>query len=86
MHSGYDMLMSVRFYKDDPCLIKQFNFLLDEGMRLFGEIFMIEYVPMVRYLTGKINVKNIIAQNRREMFDFYWKVYNDHKRVFLKSL
>lgn len=40
--------MSTRFSIDDPQFIR-FNWLIEEGMRLFGEVHMIEFVP------GKLN-------------------------------
>lgn len=73
-----DMLMSVRFTKEDP-LFQRFTFLIEEGMRLFGEVLMVEYLPATQYLPGVINAKNKIQRNRQEMFDFYRKVINDHR-------
>lgn len=75
-----DMLMSVRFTKEDP-LFQRFTFLIEEGMRLFGEVLMVEYLPAIQYLPGVINAKNKIQRNRQEMFDFYRKVINDHRET-----
>lgn len=75
-----DMLMSVRFSKEDP-LFQRFTFLIEEGMRLFGEVLMVEYLPAIQYLPGVINAKNKIQRNRQEMFDFYRKVINDHRET-----
>lgn len=74
------MLMSVRFTKEDP-LFQRFTFLIEEGMRLFGEVLMVEYLPAIQYLPGVINAKNKIQRNRQEMFDFYRKVINDHRET-----
>jgi 26-hydroxylase len=75
------VLMSVRFSIDDP-KFKRFNWLIEEGMRLFGEILTIDYIPQVQYLPGSINAKNKIAKNRQEMFDFYREVIDEHKKTF----
>lgn len=76
-----DLMMSVRFTIDDP-RFKRFNWLIDEGMRLFGEVHMMDYIPAIQYLPGKVNTKNKIAQNRREMFDFYRDIINEHRAAF----
>lgn len=76
-----DLLMSVRFSKDDA-LFKRFTFLIEEGMRLFGEILLVDYLPAIQYLPGTINAKNKIKQNRLEMFDFYRKVIDEHRNTF----
>lgn len=73
--------MSVRFTLDDH-RFRRFNALIEEGMRLFGEILTIDYIPQVQYLPGSINAKNKIAKNRQEMFDFYREVIDEHKRTF----
>ena len=73
--------MSIRFSLDDP-KFKRFNSLIEEGMRLFGEILTIDYIPQIQYLPGNINAKNKIAKNREEMFDFYREVIDEHKKTF----
>lgn len=73
--------MSVRFSLDDP-RFKRFNWLIEEGMRLFGEVHMIDYIPAIQYLPGKVNTKNKIAQNRVEMFNFYREIINEHRIAF----
>lgn len=76
-----NIIMSVRFSIDDP-KFKRFNWLIEEGMRLFGEIHTIDYIPQIQYLPGNINAKNKIAKNREEMFDFYREIIEEHKRTF----
>lgn len=76
-----NIIMSVRFSLEDP-KFKRFNWLIEEGMRLFGEIHTIDYIPQIQYLPGNINAKNKIAKNRQEMFDFYREVIDEHKRSF----
>lgn len=76
-----NLLMSVRFSIDDPRFIR-FNWLIEEGMRLFGEVHMIDYIPTLQYLPGKGNAKNKIAHNRLEMFDFYRDVLEEHRATF----
>lgn len=76
-----NIMMSVRFSIDDP-KFKRFTFLIEEGMRLFGEIHTVDYIPTVQYLPGKQTARNKIAQNREDMFDFYREVINEHKRTF----
>lgn len=75
------ILMSVRFSIDDP-KFRRFNFLIEEGMRLFGEIHTVDYIPTVQYLPGKLNAKNKIAKNREEMQQFYREVIDDHKKTY----
>lgn len=77
-------MMSVRFSIDDP-KFQRFTALIEEGMRLFGEIHMIDYIPSVQYLPGKSNTKQKIAQNREEMFQFYKEVIEDHRNTFDSS-
>lgn len=77
-----NMMMSVRFSADDP-KFKRFTFLIEEGMRLFGEVHTVDYIPSVQYLPGKQTACNKIAQNRQDMFDFYREVIDEHKRTFV---
>lgn len=79
-----NMMMSVRFSIDDP-KFKRFTFLIEEGMRLFGEVHTVDYIPTVQYLPGKQTACNKIAQNREDMFDFYREVIEEHKRTFDSS-
>ncbi|CRL05883.1 CLUMA_CG019030, isoform A [Clunio marinus] len=76
-----NLLMSVRFTRDDPKFIK-FNRMIDEGMILFGQIYTIDYFPVTQYLPGMKSARNQIAENRREMFSFYKEVIEDHKKNF----
>lgn len=76
-----NLIMSVRFSNDDP-QFKRFNWLIDEGFRLFGEVHMIDYIPLIQYLPGNVNTKNKILQNRCEMFQFYQEVIEQHRATF----
>lgn len=76
-----NIMMSVRFSIDDP-RFRRFIYLIEEGMRLFGEITTVDYIPTVQYLPGKLNARNKIANNRKEMMQFYQEVIDDHKRTF----
>lgn len=76
-----NMMMSVRFSLNDP-KFHRFTHLIEEGMRLFGEINTIEYIPTVQYLPGKFSAKQKIVDNRQEIFEFYREVIKDHKSTF----
>jgi 26-hydroxylase len=73
--------MSVRFSADDPKFLR-FNFLIEEGMRLFGQIHTIDYFPKLQYLPKNCQIRNEINQNRQEMFSFYREVIEEHKNTF----
>jgi 26-hydroxylase len=75
------MLMSVRFTQDDPKFIR-FNQMIAEGMRLFGKIYSIDYIPALQYLPTIQKAKSQIAQNRKEMFEFHREVIEEHRRTF----
>nr|AID61380.1 cytochrome P450 [Calliphora stygia] len=75
------IMMSVRFSIDDP-KFRRFNFLIEEGMRLFGEIHTVDYIPTVQYFPSILTAKNKIAKNREEMQKFYQDVIDDHKKSF----
>lgn len=74
-------MMSVRFSIDDP-RFRRFTWLIEEGMRLFGEINTVDYIPTYQYLPGKAYARNKIAKNREEMFNFYQEVIDEHRRTF----
>lgn len=80
-----NLLMSVRFTASDPKFIR-FNSMIEEGMRLFGEITSVDYIPITQYLPAFRNAfqtaKSQIADNRKEMFAFYRDVIEDHRRTF----
>lgn len=76
-----NILMSLRFKIDDP-KFQRFNFLIEEGFRLFGEILTIDYIPTIQYLPGTVTTRNKIARNREEMFNFYKEVIEDHRQTF----
>lgn len=80
-----NMMMSVRFSMDDP-KFRRFTFLIEEGMRLFGEVHTVDYIPSVQYLPGKKSACNKIAQNRQDMFAFYREVIDEHKRTFVPGV
>lgn len=75
------IMMSVRFSIDDP-KFRRFNFLIEEGMRLFGEIHTVDYIPTVQYFPTILTAKNKIVKNREEMQKFYQDVIDDHKKTF----
>ncbi|KAL7018507.1 hypothetical protein ACKWTF_010783 [Chironomus riparius] len=75
------LLMSVRFTRDDPKFIR-FNTMIEEGMRLFGKIQFSDYIPMTKYLPTFQAAKSQIADNRKEMFEFYREVIDEHRRTF----
>ncbi|XP_037936336.1 cytochrome P450 18a1 [Teleopsis dalmanni] len=75
------IMMSVRFSIDDP-KFRRFNFLIEEGMRLFGEIHTVDYIPTVQYFPSILTAKNKIAKNREEMQKFYQDVIDDHKKTY----
>lgn len=76
-----NLLMSVRFTQNDPKFLR-FTYLIEEGMRLFGKIHMIDYIPTTQYLPVTQTVKLQIAQNRQEMFLFYKEVIDEHRATF----
>ncbi|XP_026468203.1 cytochrome P450 18a1-like [Ctenocephalides felis] len=76
-----NIMMSVRFSIDDP-RFRRFTWLIEEGMRLFGEINTVDYIPTYQYLPGKAYARNKIAKNREEMFNFYQEVIDEHRRTF----
>lgn len=76
-----NIMMSVRFTLDDPKFLR-FNFLIEEGMRLFGEITTVDYIPSIQYLPKVDEAKKKIARNRLEMFEFYREVIESHKATF----
>lgn len=76
-----DIMMSVRFSLDDP-KFRRFTFLIEEGMRLFGEINTVDYIPSVQYLPTIFEAKKKISKNREEMFEFYREVISEHKETF----
>lgn len=75
------LMMSTRFTLDDP-KFRRFNFLIEEGMRLFGEIHTVDYIPTLQCFPSISTAKNKIAQNRAEMQRFYQDVIDEHKRSF----
>ena len=75
------IMMSMRFSIDDPNF-RRFNFLIEEGMRLFGEIHTVDYIPTVQYFPSILTAKTKIAKNREEMQQFYRDVIDEHKRSF----
>lgn len=75
------ILMSARFSIDDP-KFRRFNYLIEEGMRLFGEIHTVDYIPTVQYFPSILTAKHKIAKNREEMQKFYQDVIDEHKRTF----
>ncbi|XP_038215552.1 cytochrome P450 18a1-like [Zerene cesonia] len=70
--------MSVRFSNGDARFAR-LNHLIEEGMRLFGEIHYGEYIPLYNYLPGKAQVQEKVAKNREEMFSFYQTLIDEHR-------
>ncbi|XP_077292942.1 cytochrome P450 18a1 [Arctopsyche grandis] len=76
-----NIMMSVRFSLNDP-RFRHFTGLIEEGMRLFGELNTVDYIPTWQYLPGKLSAKNKITKNREDMFQFYQEVIDEHKATF----
>ncbi|GBP90240.1 Cytochrome P450 18a1 [Eumeta japonica] len=70
--------MSVRFSHGDE-RFERMNQLIEEGMRLFGEIHYGEYVPLYNYLPGKAQAQVKVMKNRAEMFEFYQTLIDEHR-------
>lgn len=79
-----NLLMSVRFTRNDPKFIR-FNRMIEEGMILFGKIYTVDYIPITQYLPAVQSAKSQIAENRREMFEFYKEVIEDHRQTYDSS-
>jgi 26-hydroxylase len=56
--------------------------MIEEGMRLFGKIFTVDYIPITQYLPSIKSAKSQIADNRKELFTFYQEVLEDHRKTF----
>lgn len=76
-----NLLMSVRFTRDDPKFAK-FNYMIEEGMRLFGTLFTVDYIPITQHLPAMRTAKDKINVNRQEMFEFYKEIIDDHRKTF----
>ncbi|XP_072943520.1 cytochrome P450 18a1 [Epargyreus clarus] len=72
--------MSVRFSHGDVRFAR-LNHLIEEGMRLFGEIHYGEYIPLYNYLPGKAQAQEKVAKNREEMFAFYQTLIDEHRNT-----
>ncbi|KPJ01783.1 Cytochrome P450 18a1 [Papilio xuthus] len=72
--------MSVRFSHGD-LRFERLNHLIEEGMRLFGEIHYGEYIPLYNYLPGKALAQEKVARNREEMFAFYQTLIDEHRNT-----
>ncbi|CAG9783638.1 unnamed protein product [Diatraea saccharalis] len=72
--------MSLRFSHGDA-RFERLNYLIEEGMRLFGEVHYGEYVPLYNYLPGKAQAKEKVARNREEMFAFYQTLIDEHRQT-----
>ncbi|CAH2074223.1 unnamed protein product, partial [Iphiclides podalirius] len=70
--------MSVRFSHGDS-RFERLNHLIEEGMRLFGEIHYGEYIPLYNYLPGKAQAQEKVVKNREEMFAFYQTLIDEHR-------
>lgn len=76
-----NLLMSVRFTRDDP-KFGRFNFMIEEGMKLFGELYAVDYIPITQYLPAMKSAKDKIKVNRQEMFEFYKEIIDEHRKTF----
>ncbi|KAI8435148.1 hypothetical protein MSG28_003523 [Choristoneura fumiferana] len=72
--------MSVRFSLGDARFTR-LNNLIEEGMRLFGEIHYGEYIPLYNYLPGKARAQIKVMKNRDEMFGFYQTLIDEHRET-----
>lgn len=72
--------MSVRFSNGDARL-ERLNHLIEEGMRLFGEVHYGEYIPLYNYLPGKAQAQEKVSKNREEMFGFYQTLIDEHRET-----
>nr|WNT94917.1 26-hydroxylase CYP18A1 [Lymantria dispar] len=72
--------MSLRFSHGD-IRFERLNHLIEEGMRLFGEILYGEYIPLYNYLPGKAQAQKKVAKNREEMFAFYQTLIDEHRET-----
>ncbi|CAB3242029.1 unnamed protein product [Arctia plantaginis] len=72
--------MSVRFSHGD-IRFERLNNLIEEGMRLFGEVHYGEYIPLYNYLPGKAEAQEKVAKNREEMFAFYQTLIDEHRET-----
>lgn len=72
--------MSVRFANGDA-RFERLNNLIEEGMRLFGEVHYGEYIPLYNYLPGKAEAQEKVAKNREEMFAFYQTLIDEHRET-----
>lgn len=73
--------MSVRFTRDDPNFAK-FNYMIEEGMRLFGQLYTVDYIPITQYFPAMQSAKDKIKVNRGEMFAFYKRIIDEHRATF----
>ncbi|XP_049866641.1 cytochrome P450 18a1 [Pectinophora gossypiella] len=76
--------MSVRFSHGDS-RFERLNDLIEEGMRLFGEIHYGEYIPLYNYLPGKAQAQERVMRNRQEMFEFYQTLIDEHRESLNKD-
>lgn len=56
--------------------------MIEEGMVLFGQIYTVDYIPITQYLPAVQSAKTQIAENRRQMFEFYKEVIDNHRDTF----
>lgn len=75
------IIMSVRFHLGDP-RFKRFMALIAEGFRLFGRMTYVNFIPIMRYLPGLQKTRRKIAENRKEMADFFQETVDSHRKSF----
>ncbi|EFN88284.1 cytochrome P450 18a1 [Harpegnathos saltator] len=78
------VIMGMRFHHGDP-QFKRFMDLIEEGFKLFGKLSAVNYIPVMRYMPFVQGVRNKIAQNRKEMADFFQRIIEEHKVTFNKD-
>ncbi|XP_015118416.1 cytochrome P450 18a1 [Diachasma alloeum] len=75
------IIMSVRFRHGDT-RFRRFMDLLDEGFKLFGSIYCVNFIPIMKYLPGLRKIRDKIAKNRTEMAEFFQETVDEHRATF----
>ncbi|KAL1140657.1 hypothetical protein AAG570_000587 [Ranatra chinensis] len=78
------LMMSVRFQQKDPKFNRFMN-LIAEGFRLFGTLSYANFIPIMRYLPGLQEIIKKLAQNRKEMAEFFQETVDSHRETFDSS-
>lgn len=56
--------------------------LIDEGFRLFGSLETALFIPILKYLPGKLRTLSKIERNRNEMAEFLQETIDEHRKSF----